>query len=147
MIVQLVQSILDVPDFADEGMGQLAELFRQGQNSNEIMPLLRSNCDEIIFSGAWIAAEINRPLPAALTDRLFELLHHSSPKVRSQALVALNAWEANSSVLATTDAKVLVSKEQQTPGPMRVFESAQLPSFTIKSAANSVTAKQAAMPV
>jgi len=89
MIVQLVQSILDVPDFADEGMSQLAVLIQNGQSSNDILPLLSSNCDEIIFSGAWIATTIQRPLTTQLTEKLRELLNHSSVKVRDQASTAL----------------------------------------------------------
>lgn len=103
MIVQLVQSILDVPEYVNEGMAELANLFRSGQDSAEILPLLCSNCDEVIYRGAWIATEINQPLPTMLNDKLSELLHHSSSKVRTQALLALKSGAANESMVCQID--------------------------------------------
>jgi len=111
MIVQLVQSILDVPEYTNEGMSQLAGLFKAGQDSNDILPLLCSNCDDIIATGAWIAGELDKPLPIAITNKLLELVTHSSSVVRYQALVALNT---NSNNIDRTPLKPARETEHQT---------------------------------
>ena len=78
---------------SDSGMrlNSLADEFREGRDSNELLRLLYSDNSDLVRIGAWITGEIAFELynTPAFIDRLKELTNHDIPAIRCYAFGAL----------------------------------------------------------
>lgn len=90
MLEEIIASVLDKTDNA-ERISAIADEFRRGRDTRELLPLLRSENAEVVYVATWILSEIAEKLYSSqdFISALHNLTAHADPHVRFQALSAL----------------------------------------------------------
>ncbi len=90
MLEEIIASMLDKTDNG-ERISAIADEFRSGRDTRELLPLLRSENAEVVYVAAWILGELAEKLYSSqdFISALHDLTAHADAHVRSQAFGAL----------------------------------------------------------
>lgn len=90
MLEEIIASMLDKTDNG-ERISAIADEFRSGRDTRELLPLLRSENAEVVYVATWILSEIPEKFYSSqdFVSALQDLTAHADAMVRWQAFGAL----------------------------------------------------------